>query len=360
MSVPTRSRSGAASEPTPGVDPGSHASPTKIGRPSPRVRFVSWLLASALAVLTIVAVGVGDYPLSPVDVVQAIFAGIDGGFASTVVLEWRMPRAIAALAFGAALGVAGALFQTVTRNPLGSPDIIGFTTGSYTGVLVGLVLFGGSYLSTSIWAMIGGPATAALVYVLAFRRGVQGFRLIIVGIGITAMLSSLNTWLLLQAETEVAMSASIWAAGSLNLTQWSQVWPALILLGVLAPAVSLLARPLRQLELGDDSAKAHGVSVEASRIAIMAIGVALTAAVTAAAGPIAFIALAAPQVAARLMRTGGLPLLGSALLGAFLLLLADLIAQHVMPAPVPVGTVTVVIGGIYLIYVLAQQARRSV
>lgn len=328
-------------------------------RTNPRATVVAGLLIAALGLLTGVAVGVGDYPLSPVEVVKAIFAGVDGGFASTVVLEWRMPRAVAAVAFGAALGVAGALFQTVTRNPLGSPDIIGFTTGSYTGVLIGVVLVGPSFLSTSIWAMIGGLATAAVVYVLAFRQGVQGFRLIIVGIGITAMMSSCITYLLLQAQTEVAMAASIWAAGSLNLTEWSQVWPALILLGVLAPAVWFLARPLRQLELGDDSAKAHGVPVEPARMAIMAIGVALTAAVTAAAGPIAFIALAAPQVAARLMRTGGLPLFGSALVGGVLLLGADLIAQHVVPAAVPVGTVTVVIGGLYLIYVLAQQARRS-
>jgi len=289
--------------------------------------------------------------------VQAMFA-TDGGFATTIVLEWRLPRVLAALAFGAAMGVAGAIFQSLTRNPLGSPDIIGFSTGSYTGALIVITLVGDAYLSTAVGALLGGLATAFVVYLLAYRRGVQGFRLIIVGIAVTAMLHGLNTWMLLKAETEVAMTASIWGAGSLGLIGWQQAVPAFIALAVLVPFVIILSGPMRQLEIGDDAAKAHGVRVEPARLALLVVGVALTAVVTASTGPIAFVALAAPQIAHRLTRSAGLPLVGSALTGAVLLLVADFVAQHLLPNAVPVGLVTIVSGGIYLIALLIHEARK--
>ena len=322
-----------------------------------RIRLVTALLAVAAVVLTLIALGTGDFPLSIPEVVQAMFA-TDGGFATTIVLEWRLPRVLAALAFGAAMGVAGAIFQSLTRNPLGSPDIIGFSTGSYTGALIVITLVGDAYLSTAVGALLGGLATAFVVYLLAYRRGVQGFRLIIVGIAVTAMLHGLNTWMLLKAETEVAMTASIWGAGSLGLIGWQQAVPAFIALAVLVPLVIILSGPMRQLEIGDDAAKAHGVRVEPARLALLVVGVALTAVVTASTGPIAFVALAAPQIAHRLTRSAGLPLVGSALTGAVLLLVADFVAQHLLPNAVPVGLVTIVSGGIYLIALLIHEARK--
>lgn len=322
-----------------------------------RIVGVSVALAVASVVMALVALGTGDFPLSIPEVVQAMFA-TDGGFATTIVLEWRLPRVVAALAFGAALGVAGAVFQSLTRNPLGSPDIIGFSTGSYTGALLIVTVVGDAYLSSAVGALAGGLLTALVVYLLAYRRGVQGFRLIIVGIAVTAVLHSVNTYLLLRAETEVAMAASIWGAGSLGLAGWDKVIPACIALLVLAPLVVLLSGPLRQLEIGDDAARAHGVRVEPTRLALLIVGVALTAVVTASTGPIAFIALAAPQVAHRLTRSAGLPLIASGLTGAVLLLAADFVAQHALPGAVPVGLVTVVIGGLYLIGLLIHEARK--
>jgi iron complex transport system permease protein len=323
-----------------------------------RRRGVATLTLAAVAlVVALVALGIGDYPLSPLEVVRAL-TGSDG-FASTIVLEWRLPRVLAALVFGAALGVSGAIFQSLTRNPLGSPDVIGFSTGAYTGAIVVIVSGASSSLGTAGGALAGGLATALAVYLLAYRGGVHGLRLIIVGIGVTALLHSVNSWLLLRAQSEVALTASFWGAGSLALVGWSQLVPALVLLVVLTPLVMALSRPLRQLELGDDAARSHGLRAEGSRLALVVVGVALTAVVTASTGPIAFVALAAPQLARRLIRSAGVPLTAGALTGGVLLLVADLVAQHIASGPVPVGLVTLVIGGVYLITLLVGESRRS-
>lgn len=319
---------------------------------------VCGILAALSLALTAWALTLGAYPLSLAQVWQALIDDPEAGFARTVVVEWRAPRAIAAVVFGAALGVSGAVFQSLTRNPLASPDIIGFSAGSYTGALIVIILISGSYLQLAAGAILGGVATAALVYVLAWRRGVQGFRLIIVGIAVSAMLASFNTWLMLTAKLEVAMSAAAWGAGSLNGTGWEQVlWGSGIILLLLA-ALSALAPGLRQLELGDDAAKATGTRAEPIRLAVMVIGVALVAVVTAAAGPIAFIALAAPQIARRIARTPGVTLVPAMCTGALMLVGADLIAQHLLPVVLPVGVVTVVLGGSYLVWLIIHEVRR--
>lgn len=313
-------------------------------------------LAVAAVLLALLALGLGDYPLSIPEVVRALVS--DQGFASTVVTGWRLPRVLVALVFGAALGVSGALFQSLTRNPLGSPDVIGFSTGSYTGVLLVTTVVGPGALGVSAGALLAGLATALVVYLLAYRDGVQGFRLIVVGIGVTGMLHGVNVWLLLRAQTEVAMTASIWGAGSIALTGWGQAVPAFVVLALLTPLVCLVSRPLRQLELGDDAAGAHGLRVEPTRLVVVVLGIALIATVTATAGPIAFVALAAPQIARRLAGSAGLPLVASALTGALVLLAADLLAQHVLPTALPVGVVTVVLGGVYLLALIVREARR--
>lgn len=321
-----------------------------------RAQIAVTALTVVALLLAVVALGLGDYPLSVPEVVRALVT--DQGFASTIVVQWRLPRVLVALVFGAALGVSGALFQSLTRNPLGSPDVIGFSTGSYTGVLLVTTVIGTGTLGVSAGALIAGLATALVVYLLAYRDGVQGFRLIVVGIGVTGMLHGVNVWLLLRAKTEVAMAASIWGAGSISLTGWSQALPAFAVLAMLTPLIWAVRGPLRQLELGDDAAGAHGLRVETTRLAVVVLGVALIATVTASAGPIAFVALSAPQIARRLTRSAGLPLLASALTGGVLLLGADLIAQHVLPTAVPVGVVTVVLGGIYLLTLIVREARR--
>lgn len=326
-----------------------------------QVRTVLVCLALALLVVaaTVWALTLGSYPLTVAQVWAAMIDDPDAGFARTVVVDWRAPRAVAAVVFGAALGASGAVFQSLTRNPLASPDIIGFSAGSYTGALVVIILLHGSYLQLAGGAILGGIVTAAVVYLLAWRGGVQGFRLIIIGIGISAMLGSFNTWLMLNAELEVAMSSAVWGAGSLNAATWEQVTFGGVLILVLLAAIAALAPGLRQLELGDDAATAHGIRPEPVRLGIMVLGVALIAVVTAAAGPVAFIALAAPQIARRLARTPGVTVAPAAVTGAALLVGSDLIAQHLLPVTLPVGVVTVVVGGAYLVWLIIREVRRG-
>jgi len=275
-----------------------------------------------------------------------------------IVVEWRLPRVLLAILLGAALGMSGAIFQSLTRNPLGSPDIIGFAAGSYTGALIVILLLSGGYYEIAAGALIGGILTAFAVYALAWRNGMQGFRLIIVGIGISAMLSAFNGGMIKAADLNVAMSAAIWGAGSLNGLSFDQLVPVVIVLIIIMPLTILLARPMRQLEMGDDAARASGVNANRTRALLMVLGVALTATVTAAAGPIAFISLAAPQIARRMTRSAGVTLIPSALTGSCLLATADYAAQHALPTQLPVGIMTVSIGGIYFISLLIKEGKR--
>jgi iron complex transport system permease protein len=322
-----------------------------------RTLIVCFVLGTAAIAITVAALASGDYSLDIREVFGALF-GATRDFAHTVVVEWRMPRALAAVVFGAALGASGAVFQSLTRNPLASPDVVGFSAGAYTGALIVMILVHGTYVQVAAGAFLGGVVTAALVYVLAFRRGVQGFRLIIVGIGVSAMLSSVNTWLMLTADLDTALVAAVWGTGSLNGITWQQTGVGSLLVTVLLVFTLWMARPLRQLELGDDAAKALGVRVESARLALMLLSVALIAVVTAAAGPISFVALAAPQIARRLTRTAGVSVAASAVLGALLLAASDYLAMHALPAMLPVGTITVVLGGVYLVWLLVREARR--
>ncbi|MDR1431872.1 MAG: iron chelate uptake ABC transporter family permease subunit [Propionibacteriaceae bacterium] len=314
-------------------------------------------IAAAALILGLLGLGWGDYPLSPAQVFEAIWS--DASFAHTVVLEWRAPRVVAALACGAALGISGMIFQTITANPLGSPDIIGFATGSYSGALLATTFFGAGGAVITGGALGGGLATAGVVYGLTHRYGAQAFRLIIVGLGVTAMLHALNLWLLTRMHQELALAAAIWAGGSLNLVGWGDLGWGLPLLALAALGSVHLLPLLRQLELGDDLAAAHGVRPNRARMAAIGLGVALVAVVTAAAGPIAFIALTAPQIAARLTGGPGLPLGSSAATGALLLLSADLVAQFIAPQPLPLSVVTVCLGGIYLMGLLVRESRWS-
>lgn len=314
-------------------------------------------LAVAVIVLALVALATGSYQLSVGQVVSALTGG-QSGLVHDIVVEWRLPRVTATIVFGAALGVSGAMFQSLTRNPLASPDVIGFSTGSYTGALIVIILINGSYPQVAGGALLGGIATAILVYLLAYRGGVQGFRLIIVGIGLSAMLASFNTWMMLRADRDVALSAAAWGAGSLNGVPWSQVAIGGAFIVALLVLAGMLSRPMRQMELGDDTAASQGVRIGPARLGLIVVGVALTATVTAASGPIAFISLPAPQIARRLTRTAGITLAPAACVGALLLAVADFVAQHVAPTQLPVGVITLMIGGGYLGWLLFTEARK--
>lgn len=313
-------------------------------------------LLIALAAISLVTLAVGTFQLTLGEVLQALVGQGDKA-ARMVVFEWRLPRLLFAIGCGIALALGGAIFQSITRNPLGSPDVIGFDAGAYTGALLVMLVAGsGSYLAVAGGAVAGGLATAAVVYVLAYRGGVQGFRLIVVGIGVSAMLYSVNSYLILSVDTQRALLAAQWNAGSLNALGYTQLLPFAVALVLLLPVVAMVAPSLAQNELGDDAARALGSNAERTRLVASVVAVALTALVTAAAGPIAFIALVAPQVSKRLTRSPGLGLTASALTGAVLLAASDFVAQRIA---LPVGLVTVSVGGCYLIWLLIREYRRS-
>lgn len=315
------------------------------------------LLLAALA-LAIYALGSGALSLTAAQVIDAL-RGEGPANLAVIVTQWRLPRVIMALLLGAALGLSGAIFQSILRNPLGSPDVIGFNTGAYSGVLVAIVLFNGGVIGITAGALAGGLLTAALIYLLAWRNGVESFRLIIVGIAVRALLVAGNTWLIISASLESAMTAGLWSAGSLNGINWAKSLPVLAVIALCCLLLLTLPRRMRLLEMGDDTACALGVPVERSHIMLLLIGVTLTAAATAVAGPISFIALVAPQIARRLCANRSVLLL-TTLIGALLLLLADIAAQRLfMPYQLPVGVLTVSLGGIYLIWLLIRESRKK-
>jgi len=337
------------------------------GRRTVRIGRVSWVVHRreliVVGALVAVIVGVGAFALTqgeyriPLDKLLAAFTGTGSESVVRIVLEWRLPRVVIAVVGGIALGLSGAIFQSITRNPLGSPDIIGFNSGAFTGALIVTLVVGGNYAAMVSGALIGGLATALVVYLLAWSRGVQGFRLIVIGIAISAVLNAFNDYLQLRADLNAAIAAASWGMGSLADLGWQDVVPVTIAVAVLVPLLALMSRRLGMLEFGDDIASALGIPVERTRLLLLVIGVALTATVTAVAGPIVFVALAAPQLARRLTRSAGITLVPSAAMGAALLLVSDVVAQRIIaPAALPVGAVTVTLGGIYLIALLITQA----
>ncbi|EOM4832122.1 iron-enterobactin ABC transporter permease [Escherichia coli] len=325
---------------------------------SRRLIITCLLLVSACVVAGIWGLRSGAVTLETSQVFAALMGDAPRSM-TMVVTEWRLPRVLMALLIGAALGVSGAIFQSLMRNPLGSPDVMGFNTGAWSGVLVAMVLFGQDLTAIALAAMVGGIVTSLLVWLLAWRNGIDTFRLIIIGIGVRAMLVAFNTWLLLKASLETALTAGLWNAGSLNGLTWAKTSPSAPII-ILMLIAALLVRRMRLLEMGDDTACALGVSVERSRLLMMLVAVVLTAAATALAGPISFIALVAPHIARRISGTARWGLTQAALCGALLLLAADLCAQQLfMPYQLPVGVVTVSLGGIYLIVLLIQESRKK-
>lgn len=311
----------------------------------------------AIVLIAGITLSVGDYHVP----VGAVLRTLVGGGSSTdrfIVTTLRLPRLLCALLVGAALGCSGAIFQSVSRNPLGSPDIIGFQTGAATGALLEILVGSGGTVAVAAGSIVGGLATSAAVYLLAYSRGVQGYRLILIGIGIAAMLSSVNSFLLTRASLSDAVHATVWLTGSLNGLGWEHVPPVAVAVAVGLPLAIWVGRDLRMLELGDDAARGTGVAAERTRLVAVLIGVGLSALATATAGPIVFIALAAPQLARRCTDASGPGMAAAALMGTGLLAASDLAAQRLFAsAELPVGVMTGAVGGVYLAWLLVRQWR---
>ncbi|MFF3598620.1 FecCD family ABC transporter permease [Kitasatospora indigofera] len=323
----------------------------------PRAVAVGAACALLALVVGVLALGSGDYPIAPADVLRTLTGG--GSPAEDfIVNQLRLPRVVTALLVGAALALSGALFQSLVRNPLGSPDILGFTQGAATGALV-VVVAGGSSLALAGGAVAGGLLTGVLIYALAWRGGVHGHRLVLVGIGTAAILTGVNGYLLTRAQLMDAARAVLWLTGSLDGRGWQDAWPLLAATAVLVPVVLLgCGRALRMIEMGDDAASGLGIRVEPVRLTLLASAVLLASLAAAAAGPVSFVALTAPQLTRRLARAPGPNLLASMCTGAALLVTADWAAQRLFTGhQLPVGVVTGVLGGGYLVWLLATERR---
>ncbi len=312
-------------------------------------------MAAVLAVLLLASLMVGQtfYPLG--DVVRVLLGESVPG-ASFTVGELRLPRASLALLAGAAFGLAGVTFQTMLRNPLASPDIIGISSGASAAAVIGIVVLSLDQHAVSAAALIAALATALLIYVLAFKDGVVGTRLVLIGIGIAAMLDSVVAYVIVRASAWDLQVAMRWLTGSLNGATWSQVLPLLAAGVVFVPVLLVQSRNLDLLQQGDDSATALGVRVERTRLLTILAAVALISFATAATGPIAFVAFLSGPIAARLV-TGGSLLVPSALVGAVLVAAADLVGQYAFGTRYPVGVITGALGAPYLVYLLVRTNR---
>jgi iron complex transport system permease protein len=326
----------------------------------PRALLVSVLLLLAALAVALVNLTTGDFPVPVADVLRSLAGRGDAG-TDFIVYELRLPRVLVTLLVGAALGASGAVFQSLTRNPLGSPDFIGLTTGAAAGALIVMLIAGGGGVQVGAGAIVGCVVTAVAVYLLAFRRGVQPFRLVLMGIGVSALLEALNSYLIYRARLNEAIAAQVWLIGSVNGRGWTEVVIVAVTVVLLLPTVIYFGRNLKLLALGDEMAVLQGVPVERSRAILALAAVGLSAGATAAAGPIAFVALAAPPLAARLSRSPDAGILPAAMMGAALLSAGDWAAQNALPGnDIPVGVITAALGGVYLTWLLFRErgARR--
>ncbi|MEU9335545.1 iron chelate uptake ABC transporter family permease subunit [Streptomyces sp. NPDC048290] len=317
-------------------------------------------VAAVLAVLVVAAFAVSlmaGHTFYPVGDVLRVMTGERVPGASFTVGTLRLPRAVLAVTAGFSFGIAGVTFQTMLRNPLASPDVIGISAGASTAAALAIVSFSLSGTTVSALAIAAALGVALLVYTLAFRDGVSGTRLILIGIGVAALLDSVTSYVLSQAGQWDLQEATRWLTGSLNGTTWDETLPAVLALLVLTPVLLARARDLGALSLGDDTASALGVHVERTRVTVIVAAVGLIAFATAAAGPIAFVAFLSGPIAARLVGAGGSLLVPAGLVGALLVLVADFTGQYAFGVRYPVGVVTGVLGAPYLVYLIIRTHR---
>ncbi|WP_433501653.1 FecCD family ABC transporter permease [Sphaerimonospora sp. CA-214678] len=325
-------------------------------RRSARRRLVILTLAVLVVAVFAVTLMAGQTFYPPRDVIRVVLGEQVPG-ASFTVGRLRLPRAVLAVIAGFSFGMAGVTFQTMLRNPLASPDIIGISSGASAAAAIAIVSFSLGGTQVSIIAIVAALIVALVVYGLAFRDGVAGTRLILIGIGISAILDSITSYVLSRAPEWDLQGAMRWLTGSLNGTTWEQVLPALAALVVLSPVLLSQARDLSALQLGDDTASALGVRVERTRITVIVAAVGLIAFATAAAGPIAFVAFLSGPIAARIIGVSGSLLVPAGLVGTLLVLVADFAGQFAFGTRYPVGVVTGVLGAPYLVYLIVRSHR---
>ncbi|WP_025272357.1 FecCD family ABC transporter permease [Haloglycomyces albus] len=307
-----------------------------------------------LAALVVFALTSGDTGLGLPRTVQTLLG--NGTTAEEFIVHTiRLPRLTAALAVGAALGCAGAIFQSLTRNPLGSPDLLGITSGAGTGAMI-CIVYGIAFspMAITLAAGIGALAVGTLIYALMGKGDPSGYRLVLIGLGTAALLTGVNGYLLTKStDITVASRAVFWLTGDLSGRDWDQsaIVAAAAVVGILAAMA--LSRPLDGLRYGPGVATGLGIGVRRTTTLALALAALLTAAGVAVAGPLAFVALSAPHIARTLCRGDKPNVWIASMYGAAIVVAADMFAQHAIDErQLPTGVVTGAIGGLYLIWLL--------
>ncbi len=315
-------------------------------------------LTGLLALGVLLTLMLGQKAFSPATLWQ-VLQGEDTTGAGFTIRSLRLPRTLLSLLAGASFGLGGAAFQTLLRNPLASPDIIGISAGASTSAVFCIVVLSITGPAVSAYAVVAGLGVALLIYLLAWRGEVSGARLILVGIGLSAMLQSLTAYILSRAPSWSLQEAMRWLSGSVNGAQLDQALPLLLVLAVCGGLLLLRARDLEMMRMGDEAAAALGVRLGFTRITTILAGVGLVATATASAGPIAFVAFLSGPIAARLTGRDGPILLPAAAVGALLVLICDFAGQFLMPARYPVGIVTGILGAPYLVALILRENRKG-
>ena len=312
-------------------------------------------LALLLFALTL---SVGSYwvPLDQV-VLSALHLREDPGV-DFVVNGLRMPTALTGLFAGIALGLAGSVFQRLLGNPLASPDFVGISAGASLAAVAGLAVVDLGGTSISLAAFVGALLSAGLVYLLAWRDGITGYRFILIGIGVAEFFTACIGYVISHAEIYEARAAMTWLMGSVGQAGEGEIRALVATVLVAVPVAVVLHRQLQVVSLGDDAARALGARIELARLGLLGVSILLVAVATAAAGPLAFVALVAGPIAARLLGPAS-GLLAAGFVGAAVTLSADLVAQHLLPVALPTGVVTGAVGAPYLVWLLVTVNRRG-
>ncbi|WP_244473944.1 iron chelate uptake ABC transporter family permease subunit [Rhizobium sp. Leaf321] len=321
-----------------------------------RYRSVVSILALLVVALFALSLAIGQTVTPPLEVIRVLLGEQIGG-ASFTVGQLRLPRAVMSVLAGLSFGLGGVTFQLMLRNPLASPDIIGITSGASAAAVFAIIVLSLNGPFVSIIAVVAGLGVSMLVCGLSFRNGVAGTRLILVGIGISAMLESIIAYILSSAPAWNLQEAMRWLTGSVNGAQLGQAIPLLASLAVFGGLLLSRSRDLEALRLGDDMASALGVGVARTRMLIMVAAVGMIASATAVSGPIAFVAFLSGPIAARIVGSSSSPLVPAALIGAVLVLAGDFAGQFLLPSRYPVGVVTGALGAPYLIYLIVRVNR---
>ncbi|SHG03404.1 iron complex transport system permease protein [Jatrophihabitans endophyticus] len=327
-----------------------------------RRRYALVVTVLVVAVLTVatIAVSVGDLTVSAPDIVRTIL-GHGTRFTDVLVLQLRLPRVVLAMLAGAALALSGALFQALLHNALASPDILGISGGASVATVLGSLVLGWSGVALSGLAFGGAVLVALVIYGLAWDGTVAGNRFVLVGIGVAFMVTAALGYVLTRAEVQQAQVALVALVGGVGDATWTGNAIAAVSLGALLLLAAGAAPSLRVLQLGDDTATGLGVPADRRRLALLALAVMFAAVGVAGAGPLAFVAFMSAPIARRLLRDGSSALVPAALVGALLVLVADLAGQHLIPGGtrLPAGVLTGAIGAPYLLWLLATRSRTT-